>query len=246
MARLLVGEDMESYARRRKREEDNSGKIIVFGMASRSSGLSPPPSANQVAWFRFGVGITVTGAGVSTWADQSGNGNDLLQGTDANRPALQGDNTILFNGTSHFLKSVGFTLNQPETIYLSVKPITWTTNRYFFDGDTVNHGACLQLTSTPQIIIHAGSNSSLNTNATLGSYHAIACVFNGASMSITIDATAATGGNCGAFNMGGITLGAIGDGSGGWSNIQVKEMIAYSAAHDATTIAQVNSYLATL
>jgi hypothetical protein len=39
-------------------------------------------------WLRADVGVTVTGSGVSLWADQSGNGNNAVQAVDANRPPL--------------------------------------------------------------------------------------------------------------------------------------------------------------
>ena len=58
--------------------------------------FAPDDLDNLVAWYQFNIGITVTGAGVSTWADQSGNGNDLLQSTDADRPSHESDGTILF------------------------------------------------------------------------------------------------------------------------------------------------------
>lgn len=47
---------------------------------------APLRTPGLVAWYRSDLGITVTGAGVSAWADQSGNGNHAVQGTDALRP----------------------------------------------------------------------------------------------------------------------------------------------------------------
>lgn len=56
---------------------------------ARGHGGAPawtPARLTPYLWLDSALGITVTGAGVSTWADQSGGGRDLTQGTDASRP----------------------------------------------------------------------------------------------------------------------------------------------------------------
>ena len=66
-------------------------QIITVGelMGGRRGGrFLPTQIAGGVGWYRKGTGI-VTGAGVSNWPDAFGLGHDLLQGTDAARPALQ-------------------------------------------------------------------------------------------------------------------------------------------------------------
>ena len=45
--------------------------------------------ADLKLWLRADVGVTVTGAGVSQWSDQSGNANHAVQATDANRPIYE-------------------------------------------------------------------------------------------------------------------------------------------------------------
>lgn len=62
-----------------------------------------PLDLSPVFWVRSDLGITVTGSGVSTWADQSGNARDLTQITDAQRPplvaaSLNGHNVLRFLG----------------------------------------------------------------------------------------------------------------------------------------------------
>lgn len=198
-------------------------------------GLSP------AAWYKYGVGITVTGAGVSTWADQSGNGRDLLQGTDTNRPALQADNSILFDGTDNYLQSSGFTLNQPETVYLLMKQVTWTSADFICDGVA----ASMQITqngTTPTLRLFAGSLVAPNTELAVDAYGVVAAVFSGASSLLQINNGTPTTGNAGAQNAGGFTLGATRTPSA-YSNIQVKEAIVFPAAHDADVRAGVIRYL---
>lgn len=181
-------------------------------------------------WFRYGVGITVTGAGVSTWADQSGNSRDLLQGTDTNRPPLQSDGSILFDGVDNFLKCGTFTLNQPNTVIILCKQITWTSVDYIIDGHTDNTLGLFQQTATPRLTMNAGATAPTTLALALDTYGAIGCVFNGASSLLQVNAGAAATGDAGAGNAAGLTLGAHGGGADGYANIQVKELFGYSVA----------------
>lgn len=193
------------------------------------------------AWFPFGVGITSAAGAVSQWDDQSGNGRHLKQATATNQPTLEADGSITFDGVDNFLKCDAFTLDQPETVYLLFKQITWTSTERIFSGNALSSGDLVQLTSTPQIGLFAGTATSL-VSMTLDAYGVIAGVFNGASSSIQLNSGTPATGNCGAANMGGFTLGASGA-PGGWANIQVKEVIIFAAAHDSTQRAAVIKYL---
>jgi hypothetical protein len=60
----------------------------LFGGRRRraaSEGDTIPVTTNLHIWLRADLGITLNGSTVSTWADQSGNGNDGTQGTAANQ-----------------------------------------------------------------------------------------------------------------------------------------------------------------
>lgn len=210
-----------------------------------TGGSGIPVTANLAAWFRFNTGITVTGSGVSQWDDQSGNGRHLKQGTDANRPTKESDGVITFDGVDNLLRCDAFTLNQPETVYLLGRQITWTSVDTVMDGNTVNTLRLFQTGTTPQVQINAGSGVATNANWTLNTYIPLAVVINGANSLIHVNGSAATTGNAGAGNMGGFTLGAGGN-STAFANIQVKEVAIYSAAHDATTRQQIMDYLAGL
>lgn len=204
------------------------------------AGASLVGALQPAAWYQYGVGITVTGAGVSVWADQSGNGRNLLQGTDTNRPALQANGSILFDGADNFLQTAGFTLNQPTTWYLMFKQVTVTTNDRIFDG--VAAATLLAQTGTNQdITLNLGSTIT-NTAMALNTYAPIVAVMNGASSVIQVSTTIVSG-NAGANNPGGITLGGNRSGVANFSNIEAREMIAFAAAHDEATRAEVIAYL---
>lgn len=242
MPEFNYGEPMEAYAEKRRKDRDKSPRFVVFGNASRPK-FNPAGLGNLAAWFKFNSGITVTGSGVSQWSDATGNGNHLLQATDSARPALQADGSILFDGAADFLQCAAFTLNQPETIYLLFKQVTWTINDVLFDGNAGGSGALQQLTGSPTITLNAGATTTSSSALAVNTYGAFCGVFNGASSVIQVGTSTSATGNCGPGNMGGFTLGAIGGGGSNWGSIQVKEVLIYSAAHDANTRAQVISYL---
>lgn len=201
-----------------------------------------PPTTNMAAWFKYGVGITVTGLGVSQWSDQSGNGRHLLQGTDADRPSLQSDNSILADGTSEALSTSSFTLNQPMTWYVLAKQVTSKANGGLI-GDSASNNAFIYQTNVGGTIAQALPTGGVNANAglALNTWGVIAAVANGASSSLAVNTNAPVTGNPGANGFtNGFSVFKFNIFFGNW---QVKEVILYSAAHDATTQAQVIRYL---
>ena len=211
-------------------------------MGGAPVGFLPSDLANLELWTRFNQGITVTGSGVSQWDDQSGNGNHLKQGTDTNRPSEEADGSILFGGGNDFLKTDAFTLEQPETIYLLCKSVTWTDFEYFFDGNTGSTGLLYQRGVTPEIQMFAGTAVNSSTALVVGNYGAVSVVFNGANSYLQVNDSIVGPNDAGALDMGGFTLGAKADSTQA-SNIQVKEALVYSEAHDAAQRAQVIGYL---
>ena len=206
----------------------------------------PSDLPNLVAWYRLGIGLTNDGGGlISKWADQSGNGNDLTA-TTTRRPTLQGDNSLLFNGTSNDMQ-VAFTLNYPMSVFLRVKPVTWSDNLYITDsGPSVGSGmGIVQSGSTPDLYLHSGTLTMANSNATLGSWHGLGAVFNAASSKFKIDSTTQVTGNPGNKNPAGLTLGSFA-GHALNSNIYVKELCLYSDAKSDADIQSIIDYLNTL
>lgn len=232
---------LPSYSKSRAR---NAGGTLP-AYSSRSGGLTASGilALAPAAWFRYGRGATVTGAGVSQWDDQSGNGRHLKQGTDAARPVLQADGSVLFDGLAQFLKCDAFTLNQPTTIYLLAKQVTWTSTDYFFDGNTSGMMGLQQAGVTPSFRLVAGGSTPGNAGLPVDTYGVICSVFNGASSLTTVNQGAAVTGNAGANNAGGFTLGANG-GPNNYSNTQFKEVVVFATAHDSVRRAQMFAYLA--
>lgn len=211
----------------------------------RIGGILLPSSTNRIAWFRKGIGITQVANAVSEWADQNGTSRHLLQATGANQPNVQGDGTVLFNGSSGYLKCAAFTLNQPYTVYLRIKQVSWVMSSRLFDGNAVNSGLLQQHGTTPGLKAYAGADSAQNDDLAVGVWGSVCVVFNGASSVIQVGAGAAVTSNAGGSAAGGWTLGASAGGSL-FSNIQVAEAILYAGADDAAQRATGIAYLNTL
>lgn len=84
---------------------------ISFYNLPAVSVFSPSDLPNLEAWYKADAGITTVSSAVSVWADQSGNGRDMTQGTAANRPAygsetLNGIDVLTFDG-SDWINSAG-------------------------------------------------------------------------------------------------------------------------------------------
>lgn len=146
--------------------------------------------------------------------------------------------SVFFDDAAHYMKTDPFTLNQPETVYLVAKQVSWG-NRYLHDGNTNNSMVLFQNTASPQLALYAGSFSGNNADATIGSKVVIAELFNGASSALRVNlGTEVTSGDVGAGNAGGFTLGSNPT-PGSFANIQVYEARIYNVAHDAATRANI-------
>ena len=134
--RLLRGAFYTSNAIRVRRSSDNTEQDIGF----TTSG-----NLNTTALTSF------VGAGngfIVTWFDQSGNGNNATQATQANQPQIvsagsvlmQGANpTAVFNGSSNFMDATGVTTGNPKSIFVSTKSnYIGSLEKVLFDSATTN------------------------------------------------------------------------------------------------------------
>ena len=209
-------------------------------------GVLPPAvltDGSTVLWVDSKENITKNGSDlVSLWGDKSGNGNDLVQATETNRPTWN-SNGILFDGVDNFMKAVAFTLVQPEFIYIVFKQVTFTSNDYILDGNTNNSGGLFQVISSPDLRAYAGSFSTIDSNLVLDTYGIARVQFNGATSTFQINEETQITGNFGTNNMGGFTLGNNGANTV-YSNIEVKEVIIRNVADSAQDEGTIYNYLA--
>lgn len=215
---------------------------------TRRSGAPPGilGDGNTAAWFDSSdTYITKDGGDfVSKWSDRSGNANHLLQATGTHQPLWQATG-VLFDGVDNFMKCSAFTFNQPEQIYILFKQVTWTANDRIFDGNVNLSGILYQTGTTPDIQIYASTNSPANANLAINTWGIVRVLFNGAASSLQVNETAKWTGNAGANNMSGFVLGARGDGTSSWGNIEVKDVILRNVIDGSINEAIIYNYLAT-
>jgi hypothetical protein len=223
--------------------------------------FTPASIAGLVGWYDAALGVALNGSTVSAWGDQSSNGNNLSQGTQAKQPsynATGGPNNGPYLGASGgqaILRS--FTLAQPYEVFV-IASTNWVASgaaQCMFDGRTLNGGKLeFNQLGGNALAIYAGTNGTVFlANASMPTpytaWRSYDAQFNGASTQFTMSGAASTVGNAGANTPGGITLFSEGNGSanpfsGGiafvaiYSNVLASSdranLLAYMAAKGST------------
>ena len=190
--------------------------------------------------------VTADGDVVGAMADLSGNGNDVVQATTANKPLYKASiqnslSVVRFDGVNDYLAATAFTLNQPEHVFLVGNVIAWTSNDYIWDGNTLDlMGLYSQVPD--RLALYAGAGGPFIV-PTPGTYLLISAVFDGASSDIRLNGGAAVTGNVGANNAGGLTVGANGGHAAGFGNIEVGEMLVYNVELTGADLTTIKNYL---
>lgn len=186
---------------------------------------------------------TIIGGGlVSQWGDKSGNGHHLIQATGSQQPSVELDGSFLFDGVDDFMKAAPFALNQPFTMYILFRQLTFSVSEYICDGDTPGTVFLRQQATSPDIGSFAGMNLGPLTTLSLGADGVVVAVYNGASSVLQLNNDTPILGNAGTNNLNGFTLGARADGVFN-TNIRVKAILTYGAAHDASQRKTIVDYL---
>jgi hypothetical protein len=218
-----------------------------LGVGSRSGTAAAPtpppelPTENLYEHWQLNTGITEAGGVVSAWEGQIG-GNILAIPVDSFGPTLQGDGSILFDGTSQGLERAPFVVAQPFTVYLLGKQVSWGTDGYIWaaDGASVYQDSS---SGSPAVSMYASGGLFItNLDWAVGVNAPLCTVFNGASSVIQVGAGTPVTGELDVEGLYTFQLGAQ-NGVGAWTNIQVKEILIYDVAHDATQRAAVRAYL---
>ena len=83
--------------------------FVLRGVGHQNRPFLPTDIDSCVVWLRSDSGITLSGGNVSAWADKSGNGNHVAQGTSSKQPSyhlddVNGHPSIQFDGSNDNLK----------------------------------------------------------------------------------------------------------------------------------------------
>jgi uncharacterized repeat protein (TIGR02059 family) len=213
---------------------------------STATGFLPSDLDNMIMWYRKGTGITGSPS-VTAWADQSGNGHDLSAG---DAPQLQGDGTILFDGSNDHLRVTTGTLGTIFTVCMRVKVLTWVNNDRIFDTTSTNGGGLLMSGSTPEVKQVYGNGAFIGGAVNIpvdGSYHNVIVLFKQSDQNVRVDGTDTTSTNVTAVaSQTGFTLAAIGAANANWSNIQVAEVVVYTDKLTAGEMTDMDTYLSSV
>lgn len=150
--------------------------------------------------------------------------------------------SLLFDGTADYLKTNAFTLNQPETVYIVFKQVSYTVNDVICDGNTSGTLRILQGANSGELYMRISSTIQGGSLA-LGTYGVASHVSNGANSVLGINLVSPATGDIGSANAGGFTLGSNAT-PGAYANIQVLEVLVAAAAHSSEQRARIVQYLA--
>lgn len=214
--------------------------MLGMSMAIWQNSPTPLPiiRTNLVAWYRKG------GASGASWVDSSGNGRTMtLNGS----PTI-GASSVTFNGTSQWGDAASALAPLTHTVYIRVKPIAWTADAYVVSG-TSGRASIAMKAASPQIAYTdtVGSVQAL-INCGLGAFQNVCGTFDNATGNVTlnVNGSTASGTLANASSLATLTIAAKKGGLSGWANIEVVEVILYSAIHNSTQQAQMLTYLGTL
>jgi hypothetical protein len=202
------------------------GQMIGRGPAYTSVGpertyLDVVNDGNTKGWYQVGDGgatyMTLDGAVITNWQDQTINNNDLLNATGVDRPTWDDVNGwIYFDGNDQFQATIA--ANQPLMFYAVIKQSTWINNSRFIETGTTDNWK--SHTATPStFLLNGGSNTGDNSALAVNTWGVARVLFNGASSKIQIDITAATTGTVGSDAMTYLNIGKE------EANICIKELI---------------------
>jgi len=104
------------------------------------------PLAGSLLWLRADTGLTVTGAGASTWLDQSGNDNHATMTTDVDRPA--------YEATGGPNSTACLTFDKSNTEHMELVGLTHASHDY-----TVFAVINQTTTAVDQIVLRSSANT---------------------------------------------------------------------------------------
>lgn len=191
---------------------------------------------NSVATTYYGKTLSALPEGSANFTDDTG-ATVTFNSTGAKPAQIVGSQQLLFDGSAHYLDA-SFTLNQPNTLALVGKQVSWTANEHILNTPGGSNVALFQVGSTPAVGIYAGVTNIGSTTAwAIGTNAVIAWGFNGASSFTQVNLGTPNTGNPGTANMSGVRLGASQLANAN-ANIQCKSLAVCNTALSSTQLRQ--------
>lgn len=217
--------------------------------ASQANPAAPIISLSPILFCRRNTAIVVS-SGVDTWPDASNNSHPLVQTTDTNRPTLNADGTVSWDGVDNYM-AAAFTQAGPVTMFARIKVDTWASNKFIWDGGTglsTSRIGLIMHTGTPKVAqVGQSAIGADDSDLTVGSWLSIAAVYNGASslIQVGVGGTQISAGAIGNTNPNGILVGAAYDATG-FAKFTLAEIAMVPVAATTAQIDAALTYLNTV
>jgi hypothetical protein len=169
---------------------------------------------------------------VRMWADQSGNGRNVSQGTSSKRPTLAvagGRAAVRTDGVDDFLQSAAFTLDAPSTLFLVFQYRNGSPAEYIADGRTLNTRVVQRNHVNTALRLYSGGIFDTTVTDMGVGVHAMVAVFHDTDAVCNWDGTETTGVTGGSLASG-LTLGVAGDLITGIAGADYYEVSLFSGA----------------
>ncbi len=208
-------------------------------------------------WFYLvgDLGITI-GTGISLWEDQSAANADASQGTGSAQPArnaaaLNGHDTVLFDGGSDVLNFASLDLMAPGTqniwFWAVFRQVTWTTNDSLYGGNSTTVTRLRQGgAGTPVLGATNGTTGPDNTGAIVNTWTRLEHLFkNTTGDYVKLASTTVTGTNTGNTNpaANAFCLGAHSTVAGGAGNTEWAAFGAWKAEPTSPEKSELDSWV---
>jgi hypothetical protein len=217
---------------------------LVLGGTSQT--FDPSSISGLVFWVKADqiTGLN-DGDPVATWSDQSGNSHDATQSNASYRPAyktgiLNGLPGVLFNGSSTYMITSAFALNQPSTVFIVGTHTNSGANGHFVDGEAGNTRALVGVGSAG---FWGVAGTILGTSGVPSTPNIVGGIFNSTSSLLSLNGTAVTG-DAGSASASGLTLGMYGTPGSNYLQGYLFEVLAYNTALSTANRQAIEGYLA--
>ena len=146
----------------------------AFTTITLTGAMSPADVSGVQAWWDAADASTITDAGagaVSAWADKSGLGHTLTEGT--NRPitgtrTINGRNVLDFDGTNDQLRRTAASLLSPSACYIVCEPDSVTGTQVLFKGQAATPSIFLSGADVTGVYHSDAVGSTVTTGAAIG------------------------------------------------------------------------------
>lgn len=215
---------------RRIGERFNRGRIAAQAVAPSvvvTTPLTIITSVPVLQWIRGDLGV-VLGTGVSTLADQSGNGHHFAQGTGAAQPAYTAsdptlNNQATFTGDGSNDTLLNATMPNGAGNWMSgiIKTAAWVTNKALWGANAAPEcGDVLTISATPILAMFNGSaTTNQNNGLAVATWGRIEAHYSGAASYLKLIANTVSSGvspgvatstGCALFSTIGVAIGNFG------------------------------------